>query len=62
MSIDKCILDVLSLIPYAMEDHRFIEMLEIINGKQLENSSFKPESVWRAYKNWSFGKKRESSP
>jgi hypothetical protein len=56
------VIDVLSLIPYAMDDPRFIEMLGIINSKQLENSSFKPESVWRAYKDWSFGQKRKSSP
>ncbi len=56
------VLDVLSKIPYAMDDPRFIEMLEIVNRKQLDDGSFKPESVWRAYKDWSFGQKRESSP
>jgi hypothetical protein len=55
------VLDVLSLIPYAMDDPRFIEMLDIVNSKQLDDGSFKPESVWRAYKDWSFGQKRESS-
>ena len=56
------VLDVLSMIPYAREDLRFTDMLDIVNGKQLKDSSFKPESVWRAYKDWSFGQKKVSSP
>jgi hypothetical protein len=39
------VLDVLSMIPYSQEDQRFLEMLDIVNRKQLEDRSFKPESV-----------------
>ena len=56
------VLDVLSIIPYAREDPRFTEMLDTVNDKQLEDCSFKPESVWKAYKDWSFGQKKTSSP
>jgi hypothetical protein len=56
------VLDVLSIIPYAKEDTRFLEMLYLINCKQLEDCSFKPESVFRAFKDWSFGQKKVSSP
>ena len=45
-----------------MVDPRFSEMLDIINRKQLDDGGFKPESVWRAYKDWSFGQKKASSP
>ena len=56
------VVDVLSHLPYAREDPRFNEMMEIINGKQTENTAFTPESVWKAYKDWSFGQKKTSCP
>jgi hypothetical protein len=56
------VLDVLSQVPYAREDPRFTEMLHIVNSKQLEDASFKPESVWKAYGGWSFGQKRFPCP
>ena len=56
------VLDVLSMIPYARESSHFTEMLNLVNEKQLQDSSFKPESVWRAYKDWGFGQKKKSSP
>jgi hypothetical protein len=56
------VLDVLSVIPYALDDPRFTEILDIVNRKQLDDCSFKAESVWRAYKGWSFGQKKVSSP
>lgn len=52
----------LSKVPYAREDSRFVEMLGLVNGKQLDNGSFVPESVWKAFKGWSFGQKKEASP
>jgi hypothetical protein len=36
-------------------------MLSIINSKQQEDSSFIPESIWRAWEDWSFGQKKQSS-
>jgi len=56
------VLDVLSKVPYAREDYRFLEMLSLINRKQLYDGSFIPESVWKAFKGWSFGQKKEASP
>lgn len=56
------VLDALSKIPYAHEDTRFTEMLDNVNRKQLDDCSFKPESVWKAYRDWSFGQKKASSP
>ena len=56
------VLDVLSKIPYARMDSRFIEMMKLVNEKQLEDGGFAPESVWSAFKGWSFGQKKESSP
>ena len=54
--------DVLSQIPCARNDPRLGEMMDVINGKQAENSAFTPESVWRAYKGWSFGQKKSPCP
>jgi len=56
------VVDILSQIPYAKEDTRLLEMLEIINIKQADNSAFTSESVWKAYKDWSFGQKKTSCP
>jgi hypothetical protein len=56
------VIDVLSHYEYAIEDHRFQEMLEIINSKQQIDGSFVPESVFRAWKDWSFGQKKLASP
>jgi hypothetical protein len=56
------VLDVLSKTPYVKEDSRFVEMLNYVNRKQLDNGGYVPESVWRVFKDWSFGQKKESSP
>lgn len=56
------VVDVLSCFEYARKDERFNEMLAVINSKQQENSGFIPESIWRAYKDWDFGQKKNSSP
>jgi hypothetical protein len=56
------VLDVLSKTPYVKEDSRFFEMLNYVNRKQLDNGGYVPESVWRVFKDWSFGQKKESSP
>jgi len=56
------VLDVLSKVPCAREDSRFVEMLDLVNGKQLDYGGFIPESVWQAFKGWSFGQKKEASP
>ena len=56
------VVDVLSRYPYAMEHDEFWEMWEIIKGKQQPEGGFVPESVWKAWSEWSFGQKKEPSP
>jgi hypothetical protein len=53
--------DVLTQIPWVRSDERLLEMVEIIKSKADENGFFTPESVWRDWKDWSFGKKRNPS-
>lgn len=56
------VVDVLSHYEYAVKDSRFQEMLEIIYSKQQEDGGFIPESIFRAWKDWSFGQKKQPSP
>jgi hypothetical protein len=56
------VVDVLSHYEYAVNDPRFQEMQEIIYSKQQEDGSYIPESIFRAWKHWSFGQKKQSSP
>ncbi len=56
------VVDVLSHYPYAREYEAFWEMWRIIRDKQQEEGSFVPESVYKAWKDWSFGQKKEPSP
>ncbi|MHA1966256.1 MAG: hypothetical protein ACW964_00515 [Candidatus Hodarchaeales archaeon] len=56
------VLDVLSLYEEARKSNGFNEMLSIVNSKQLENGGFIPESIWRAFKMYDFGQKKEPSP
>lgn len=54
--------DVLSQFPWAREDERFIEMVEIIDAKADVDGLFTPESIWTAWKGWDFGQKKNPSP
>jgi hypothetical protein len=54
--------EVLSQFSWLRNDERLLEMIEIIKDKADENGLYKAESVWRAYKEWDFGHKREPSP
>jgi len=56
------VLDVLTQFPRLGEDPRLQEMVDIVRAKADEDGRFTPESVWRAWKGWSFGEKREPSP
>ena len=56
------VVDVLTQIPWARQDKRLLEMVEIIESKADENGMFTAESVWRAWKDWDFGQKRKPSP
>jgi hypothetical protein len=53
---------VLTQFKWLRNDERLLEMINIIKDKADENGFFKAESVWRAYKDWDFGQKREPSP
>ena len=37
-------------------------MWDIVKGKQQPERGFIPESIWRAWSEWSFGQKKEPSP
>ena len=56
------ITDVLTQIPWVRNDRRLVEMVNIVRGKADEDGRFMAESVWRDWKGWSFGQKREPSP
>jgi len=53
--------DVLTQIPWARQDERLLEMVGVIENKMDENGRFTAESVWRDWKGWDFGQKREPS-
>jgi hypothetical protein len=53
--------DVLTQIAWARDDSRLLEMVDIIQGKADRDGRFKAESVWRDWKGWEFGQKREPS-
>ena len=56
------VVDVLSRYSQAREYSEFWEMWEIIKGKQQPEGGFVPESIWKAWSEWSFGQKKEPSP
>jgi hypothetical protein len=56
------ITDVLTRFEWLHKDERLLEMIDIIKDKADENGLFKAESVWRAFKDWDFGQKKEPSP
>jgi len=56
------VVDVLSHYDEAIHDHRFREMLALINSKADPEGRFVPESVWTAWKGWDFGQKKIPSP
>lgn len=53
--------DVLSLFPWAHDDSRFQEMVEVVRGKADGDGRYTAESIWMAWKEWDFGQKREPS-
>jgi len=53
--------EILSEYESAINDSRFIDMLQVINGKADENGLFTPESEWKAWKEWDFTSKRKPS-
>lgn len=53
--------DVLTQIPRARKDSRLAEMVDLVLSKAGEDGRFTSESVWRDWKDWDFGQKREPS-
>lgn len=53
--------DVLTRFKWLRKDERLLEMINIILSKVDENGRYTAESVWRAYKDWDFGQKKEPS-
>jgi hypothetical protein len=54
--------DTLSNFPFAVQDKRFIQMLEVMESKASTDGKFIPESVWKAWGDWEFGQKKDASP
>ncbi len=55
------VLDVLSQFEWTRNDSRLIDMAEIVNSKVDNEGKYTPESVWRAWKDWDFGQKKQPS-
>jgi hypothetical protein len=55
------VLDVLSHFPWATNDPRFKQMLEVIAAKVDSDGQYVPESIWTAWKDWDFGQKKNPS-
>jgi len=55
------VLDVLTGFPWLKDDPRLLEMAAIVKSKVDDRGRFRAESVWRAWKDWGFGQKREPS-
>lgn len=56
------ITDVLSRFNWLHKDERLKEMVDIISEKANPDGLYTAESVWRAFKEWDFGQKKEPSP
>ncbi|TRO47822.1 hypothetical protein E2P60_02295 [Candidatus Bathyarchaeota archaeon] len=55
------VLDVLSQFHWTRTDSRLIEMSETVKQKANKEGKYTPESVWRAWKDWDFGQKKQPS-
>ena len=53
--------DVLTQIPWTIEDKRLQEMIEIVRNKAGQDGKFTAESIWMDWKAWEFGQKKEPS-
>ena len=53
--------DVLTQIPWTLEDQRLQEMIEIVRQKADDVGRFTADSIWMDWKNWEFGQKKEPS-
>ena len=53
--------DVLTQFPWALEDKRLQQMIEVLRSKAGPDGKFTPESIWMDWKGWEFGQKKEPS-
>ena len=53
--------DVLTQIPWVLEDKRLLEMIEIVKNKAGQDGRFTAESIWMDWKSWDFGQKKDPS-
>jgi len=53
--------DVLSQFEWVRNDHRFLDMINILTAKADRNMQFTAESIWMAWKDWDFGQKKYPS-
>jgi hypothetical protein len=53
--------DVLSQFTWVRNDHRFLDMINVLTTKANNNMQFTPESVWAAWEDWEFGQKKDPS-
>jgi hypothetical protein len=53
--------EVLTRFEFPKQDPRLHEMLELIRSKALPDGRFAAESVYRSWKDWDFGQKKEAS-
>jgi len=53
--------DVLTAIPWTLEDQRLHEMVDMVRSKGDEGGRFTPESIWMDWKGWEFGQKKVAS-
>ena len=56
------VLDTLSRFPWIRRDERLLEMWGSVASKQRDDGLFVPESIWTAWKGWSFAQKKVPSP
>lgn len=53
--------DVLSQFEWVRNDHRFLDMINLLTAKADPNMKFTPESVWMAWEDWDFGQREYPS-
>jgi hypothetical protein len=53
--------DVLTQIPWVVEDRRLREMIEVVRSKAGQDGKYTAESIWMDWKTWEFGQKKEPS-
>jgi hypothetical protein len=53
--------DVLTQIPWTLEDQKLQEMIDVVKQKADDIGRFMGESIWMDWKTWEFGQKKEPS-